>query len=378
MALPWKVRTDVPYGNACDVTIEEDEKNAIIQFAADPHGGPESLWFFLRLEGEESSSDKLKLVLKYPENLLGGGNPESMYPVVRFKGHGWRRLHSGIPEERDDGRVNAVWFLDVESRTLDFAFCYPYGEPDLRKLVSDTGDSFRLDKIGVSQNGRPLTRLSNYHRVNLERPGLFLMCRQHSGETPGSWVLDGFLRKLSNLGDETPFIWAIPLAHIDGVKGGHYGKDGYPYDLNRAWGHPPMRHETLVYKRDMGRWLDRCQSAIGIDFHAPGCCETGGIYCFLPNPDTYSDAHRMAKRAADRISAKLGRYADENFPRVAQYSSRWETPSFTAHCCSQKIYGLTIETPYGSSKGLILTRRDYREAGALIAEAIASLIRKVA
>jgi hypothetical protein len=253
------------------------------------------------------------------------------------------------------------------------AYCYPYGPPEIEALISETTGYWQADTIGVSQEGRALTRLSNvYGETQDGRPGLYLIARQHSGETSGSWVLDGFLRHIASLGGAAPLVWSVPLTNIDGVWGGDYGKDNYPYDLNRAWGRPPMRHEVLVLQRDIGRWKARCQPALVLDFHAPGACETSGIYCYLADPALYSRFHQEALGWAAAIKSRLARqYAAECFERVARYASRWETPRFTGYCWSQHgICGLGVETPYAMVGDLVMTREHYREAGARIAAGV--------
>ncbi len=376
-----RVLTNIPYGNACNVSVIQEDEGPLVSFAADPHGGPESLWFCLRLE--ESSPgrkrrDKVKLVLKHLDSMLGASDPEKIRPVTRSPDGDWERLPPGIPQCLSDGRRNAVWYVDHPDPTLDIALCYPYGRSEIEALITDTGAYWKLDEIGVSQEGRSLIRLCNYTSLEEdERPGVFIVARQHSGETPGSWVMDGFLRHVATLGDAAPLVWSIPLAHIDGVEGGDYGKDGFPYDLNRAWGDPPMRHEILVYKRDLGRWIARCRPFMGMDFHAPGCCETGGIYAFLPNPDQFEEAHRRATETASHIGKVLGKeYASESFERIPTYLSRWETPGFTSHCCTQGFFGLTLETPYSQAGDLVLTREHYREAGTRIARAVLELLER--
>jgi hypothetical protein len=162
---------------------------------------------------------------------------------------------------------------------------------------------------------------------------------------------------------------------VDGVEGGDYGKDNFPYDLNRAWGRPPMRHETLVLQRDIHRWQARCRPVLAIDFHAPGACETGGIYCYVPGQAQYPDLHQSVLAWTSAIKAALVpyRYAAETFERVADYPSRWETPNFSRHFWSQ--YGICsfgLETPYALVGDLVLTRERYREAGARIAQGVVS------
>jgi hypothetical protein len=373
------VDTNVPYGNACDTSIVKVDGITEIRFAPDPHGGPECLWFCFRLARDGSGSgtgDKVRLVLHNPDNMLGGQQPQHMRPVVRYgDGDDWQRLAEGSVEELPDGRRRVAWAVDVPAVSLDVAYCYPYGRPEVEALIRETDGYWQVDTIGVSQGARPLLRLSNdYGQVDGKRPGLYLTARQHSGETPGSWVLDGFLRHIASLGEGAPLVWAVPLTHIDGVENGDYGKDGFPYDLNRAWGRPPMRHEVLVYQGDIRRWAARCRPVLAIDLHAPGACETSGIYCYLANPVEHARFHREALCWTTAIKRHLtSTYAAEMFERVANYPSRWETPRFTGYCWAQHgVCGLGIETPYAQAGDLVLTRERYREAGARIAAGVIS------
>ncbi|MCX7805407.1 MAG: M14 family zinc carboxypeptidase [Planctomycetota bacterium] len=376
-----KVTADIPFGNACGVSVADSPGGPVVSFEPHPHGGPECLWFCFRVicskgrargrTGGVAGGKSLRLVWTNLQNALGGLPPEKLRPVIRADDGDWERLPPGTGEVLPDGRCNAIWTIPVPGKHADVAFCYPYGAPELEALLRETGGYWKADRIGSSQAGRPLLRLSNSPgEKGSGRPGLYLVARQHSGETPGSWVLDGFLRRVAERGDRAPLVWAVPLANIDGVEGGDYGKDNFPYDLNRAWGNPPMRHETLVYQRDMKRWKERCRPILCVDFHAPGGSENDGAYLYLPRPDGFPDAHRAASEWASAIAAGLTReYASEKFARVADYASRWETPTLTAFCASVlKIPAFTIETPYGSVGDRQLTREDYRAIGSRMAD----------
>lgn len=371
----------VPYGNACDVYIKEVDGLAEVSFAPDPHGGPECLWFCFRLSRVGATggvSGKVRLVLKHAYNMLGGQAPQHMRPVVRYDGRDWERLAAPAVVTLPDGRVRVEWTVALPGSWVDVAYCYPYGSPEVDALLRETGGYWRSDVIGVSQAARPLVRLSNdYGEPGGRHPGLYLAARQHSGETPGSWVLDGFLRHIATLGNDAPLVWALPLTNVDGIEGGDYGKDNFPYDLNRAWGRPPMRHEVLVFQRDIERWKARCRPALAIDFHAPGACEAGGIYCYLPNPSQHPDLHQSALSWTTAISSVLqARYASQTFERVANYPSRWETPNFSNHFCAwHQICAFGVEAPYAMIGDLVLTREHYREAGARIAAGIVRQLR---
>jgi len=372
-----RVHADVPFGNVCDVEIVETRGGTEVRFAADPHGGPECLWFCFRIERrgkKPPAGGKLRLVLKHSWSMLGVTIPFAVRPVVRRAGGDWERLGEPAVEELGDGRRLLSWTTKTPKTHLDVAFCYPYGPDEVDGLVADCGGVWRVDTIGVSQKARALTRLSNaYGEQGSERPGIYVIARQHSSETTGSWVLDGFLRHIATLGDDAPMVWAAPLSNIDGVIQGDYGKDNFPYDLNRAWGPAPMRHETLVFQRDVGRWRKRCLPALGIDFHSPGGAERKGVYCFVPDPKLLPEMHRVTVGWAQAVSDALGEtYAsDERFARVADYASRWDTPSFGRYFCETLgLPALCVETSYGMAHELVLTRDHYRDIGKRIAQGV--------
>jgi len=374
------VRTNIPYGNVANVRVQQLDQATEVRFTPHPHGGPECLWFCFQVCRERSEGGalgRLRLVLECPETMLGGGQPANFRPVMRIAGGDWQR--TGAPElvELPDGRRQVVWTLNVAKRSLDFAFAYPYGREDVERLVKQTGCYWRVDTIGVSQGGRPLWRLTNdYGRAKGKRPGVYLMARQHSGEVSGSWVLDGVLRRFAELGDAAPLVWAVPLANVDGIEQGDYGKDNFPYDLNRAWGKPPMRHEVLVFQQDMRRWAQRCRPAAGIDFHSPGASEAEGIYAFVHASEKFPDVAKRAAEWAGALEESLGtEFAAAKFTRSGDYNSRWNTPRFGGFCQEEmKTPGIAVETPYAIIHKTVMTREKYREAGRRIADAIVAQI----
>lgn len=374
--MPLKVETNHPMMNAGAVAVGERDGQPEVAFAPDPHGGPEVLWFNFRIvrEGDAPApGSKFRLALKNPDVMLGGSEPQHLRPVLRRANGDWERLGAGEREDLADGRVRMVWHLTVPETWLEFAVCYPYGHLELLQLRHDTGATWFAAAIGLSQHGRPITRLSSDPGVpGGSKPGIYLIARQHAGETTGSWVMDGFLRWVAAHRDQAPMVWAVPFADIDGVEQGDYGKDKYPYDLNRAWGDPPMRHETHVISLDMKRWKSRCRAAFALDFHAPGACEAEGIYAFLPDPKRFPLEHKQAERWAGVLNGALvPQFVSEKMDRIAYYASRWNTPNFVTHCFQHlHMPALTVEIPYALSGRTVFTRELYREAGERIAAAI--------
>jgi len=371
-----RVETGFPGGNAAVVAVGVHDGVPEVAFTPDPHGGPECLWFFLRIVrdgGDPKAGDPVRLALKHPENVLGGSCPEKLRPVVRASRLEWERLPEGRREVLADGRARMVWMVPAPADALEVALCYPYGQADLAELIRETRGYWRVATIGVSQGGRGLARLSNDPGTpGSTRPGFYLIARQHSGETTGSWVLDGFLRWVAAHSERAPLVWAVPFANIDGVEQGDYGKDNFPYDLNRAWGDPPMRHETVVIQHDLLRWRERCRPELALDFHSPGACEADGVYAFLPDPGKFPIEHREAERWSALVAGALApEFAAKEAEQVAYYTSRWNTPNFTTHCFEKlQVPALTVETPYALCGSVLMTRELYRQVGARIAAAV--------
>lgn len=388
-----QVRTDIPHGNAGYIRVSEiGPGTAEVRFMPDPHGAPETLWFCFRVEQAEqlptgaNRARRLRIVCENVDTMLGGARaPEHIHPVVRRAGGDWERLPHTEVVALPDGRREIAWEMDAPDPALDIALCYPYGWPELHTLLRETGDYWKADAIGLSQGGRPLVRLSNdYGTAGNARPGLFVLARQHSGETPGSWALDGFLRRMAEFGPRAPLIWCIPFTNIDGVVQGDYGKDNFPHDLNRAWGywplHQPMRHEILVMQSDYRRWMARCAPVAGLDFHAPGASQTEGLYTYLPRPSNNPEAAQIGnvRESAARFAAALGEYAADPFAWEVDYPTRWPFPSALTYgeftWGLAKIPGVTIEVPYSKIRDMMLTRERYREAGSRIAAALVAYL----
>jgi hypothetical protein len=374
--MPLKAHNRMDGGNAAVLEVRTGGETPEIAFAAHPHGGPECLWFYFRIVETAPATtppEKLRLVLRFADTMLGCGVASSLRPVYRPEGKGWFRASAGIEHLRPDGRRDVSWVIPYPAPSIEVAFCYPYGEEELGLLLRKSHDYWQSDAIGLTQEGRTMVRLSNdYGAAEGRMAGVYLIARQHSGETPGSWVLDGFLERIARDKKKPCLIWAVPFANADGVVCGDYGKDSFPYDLNRAWGRPPMRHETLVLQQDMRAWARRCKPRLALDLHAPGGSECEGVYAYLPDPAAHPDAHKEALTWAHVMAETLGKeFAAPEFGRVAHYASRWETPHFTHFARSEtSACAMAIETPYALCGQTVMTQNQYREVGRLLAKAV--------
>lgn len=374
-----KVSCDFEGGNVCAVSVERHDNEWHVRFAADPHGGTEALWFYFRVDG--NAGDAFKLILTNAELCLGGrGDWGRVHPVVRHLREGkqktedWQRCNGGVMHELPDGRFEVSWDVQSLTGSFEFAFCYPYTHRELKETLDACKGYWRCDAIGVTQKGRSILRVSNsYGSEKRDRPGVYIVARQHSGETPGSWVLDGLLRSAaSNLSPDKLLIWAVPFANLDGVVDGDYGKDPHPIDLNRAWFSPlPMRHEAAVMQADIERFAKRCKLIAAIDLHAPGALEADGAYFQLLKP-TRAEAEAV-KSFVGILAKHLPKELMHKEPfRIAQYPSRWNEQGTFSHWMWDRfaIPAVVLEVPYSKSRETLLQVEHYRQLGAALLEGL--------
>jgi len=370
-----KATTHFPGGNAADIEILAGGPIPEVRFASDPCGGPEVMWFQFRLDEttpDPASQTKIRLTWTYFDNVLGASESPDCIPVCLVPGQTWTRLKQGEETRTPDGRRQISWTIPHPAPSVTIAFCFPYGPADIDAVLDRSKDYWQTAPIGLSQGGRRILRLhNNPGSEGGTQPGIYIVARQHAGETPGSWVLDGFLRHWAQVRKGAYVIWAVPLVDIDGVVGGHYGKDGFPYDLNRAWGVPPMRHEALVIRHDVERWKARCRPMLALDLHAPGACERDGVYAYVSKAQTgplIAEETKWCNVLQNELQAE---FAAPEFKRVITYPSRWETPNFAEYMRTEMgVPTLTLEIPYTHAAGNVLTPKSYREIGRRTALAI--------
>jgi hypothetical protein len=374
--MTWIIDTSFTGANTCTAGITHHDGVPALNIAADPRHGPEALWFRLRLRRLASTATAPWLLLRNVDVLLGGGDGSALQPVVRCERGPWQRLPRGIPMRHDDGRCDACWRLPDAAATIEVAFCMPYGDEELDELLADTRGSLHLQTIGSSEGGRPLFRLSNGDgSVDSQRPGLLIIARQHAGETPGSWVLDGLLRRIAELGAAAPLTWAIPYIDTDGVVEGAYGKDRHPVDFNRSWWTMGRRHEVHCAMRDVARWRARCAPRLCLDLHAPGACERSGCYVYA-SIGGGGQVPASCTAWSDRIARALGpRYAAADFTRIASYPSRWPRdthPAFSTWAVEQQgLDALSLEISYQGNDEDTFSLEAYRDIGRRIADVLA-------
>ena len=114
-----------------------------------------------------------------------------------------------------------------------------------------------LCKTLVGNNCELLTITSSSTKNINNRKGIFIMTRQHPGETCGSWMIQGLIDYLTSSSPEAEALREIcvfkivPMVNPDGVIHGNYRTSLAGCDLNRRWLKPKNKlHPTIFYIKE--------------------------------------------------------------------------------------------------------------------------------
>ncbi|KAL4501729.1 hypothetical protein ABPG72_018780 [Tetrahymena utriculariae] len=287
--------------------ISEKEYDLVLQNDINSKGNTQ--WFFFSVRNMiKNQMVKFNLVnfLKN-DSLFNYG----MKPVVfsqqdnKLNGNSWGREGFSITYEksnvlREGSSIKYYYKLSFSYQfkytndTVYFAHCFPYTFSDLQKftasLLNDpkrkcfiskkllcysiaknkcdiftiTSSSYfdneneQKDKENISSFQDVLSPLKRPHQLKDKKKIVFLTARQHPGETPASYMIQGAMEFLTDPNDEQAaflrehFIFKIiPMLNPDGVIHGNYRCSLSGVDLNRQWSNPSREiHPTIYFAKN--------------------------------------------------------------------------------------------------------------------------------
>nr|XP_034829926.1 cytosolic carboxypeptidase-like protein 5 isoform X2 [Maniola hyperantus] len=251
-------------------------------------------WFYFGVQASESNVQvRLNLINL---NKQGKMYNQGMAPVTRtLPGKPqWERIRDRPVHSTDDNTFTLTFrYRTAENpkATTFFAFTYPFSfaelqialnSIDLKMLPLPAPQSaddiyYCRECLVYSLEGRrvDLLTISSHHGITTEREDrlkslfpdkqdrpfkfnnkkiIFISARVHPGETPSSFVFNGFLNLLLTRNDPIAIqlrklyvFKMIPFLNPDGVARGHYRTDTRGVNLNRVYLNPSLAHHPTVY-----------------------------------------------------------------------------------------------------------------------------------
>jgi murein tripeptide amidase MpaA len=194
-------------------------------------------WFSFRVH---SSSTARRTIIIANAGESSFPNGWSDYEVMASAdGTRWSR----VPTAFEDGALRFVHA--PRSPVMHYAYFVPYPVSRLERLLRRARQRSHMDvtELGESVQGRPVFEVT-VGDADSDRT-IWLVARQHPGETPASWVIEGLLRRLMDADDEVvrsllsrSVLRIAPMVCPDGVELGNMRTSASGANLNRVWDGP--------------------------------------------------------------------------------------------------------------------------------------------
>ncbi len=268
-------------------------------------------WFYFRLSGARGRDCVLKIenagAASYPAGWRG------YRAVASEDGESWTRVPTDF-----DGTVLTIRHRPT-SDVVWFAYFAPYSmarHADLIERARQSPDA-GLTRLGTTLDGQALDLLEI---GAAQGPSLWIIGRQHPGETMAEWWMEGFLERLLEPGDAVARsllgkvrFCVVPNMNPDGCRRGHLRTNAAGVNLNRAWSAPAMTDSPEVFL--VRARMERTGVEFCLDVHGDEALP----YAFIAGPEgipSFSEAlgRRLARFKTALVAANAEFQTEHGYP----------------------------------------------------------------
>lgn len=240
-----KIFSNFESGNIEVVSIEnKDDIQLKIQ---NDHQSEFYQWFHFRLETQAEQSHTIKILdlakSAYPEGWKG-------YDVVAsYDREEWFR----IPSEFDGDTLS--FNVLPERGSMYFAYFAPYSYDRHLDLLhmAQTEHHCTLETLGHTLDNNDMSLLT-FGEPEEGKKNIWVIARQHPGETMAEWFMEGLIQRLVDETDTTAqallekaVLYVVPNMNPDGANRGHLRTNAVGINLNREWQTPSMEKSPEVF-----------------------------------------------------------------------------------------------------------------------------------
>ncbi len=204
-------------------------------------------WFHFRLSTPHTQLHKIKLMnageSAYPDGWQG------YQAVASYDRETWFRVETSY----ENGVVTINHYPEAES--VYFAYFAPYSYERHQDLLHQAQNDYncQLVELGETLDGRDLSMLV-VGEPSPEKKKIWIIARQHPGESMAEWFVEGLLDRLLDEDDGVSrallakaVFYIVPNMNPDGSVRGHLRTNAVGTNLNREWLNPSMEKSPEVF-----------------------------------------------------------------------------------------------------------------------------------
>jgi len=204
-------------------------------------------WFYFQLSGVKDKDLTLQFndldKTAYPD----GWQDYNM--CFSYDNQNWFRLSTSF-----DGKSIMKTKLSAENDIVYIAYFEPYSYQRHIELISNASNSslVKHEVLGLTGQGRNIDLLVVGDSALKSK--VWIIARQHPGETMAEWFMEGLVQKLLDSQDATSrkllqkhVFYLVPNMNPDGAYLGNLRTNSFGVNLNREWLSPSIEKSPEVY-----------------------------------------------------------------------------------------------------------------------------------
>lgn len=235
------IKSDFDHGN---IRVIDAQDPARIRLEIKPDGAAGFYqWFYFRVDG--ACGEPLTMQIA---NAGGASYAKALHgykAVASYDGDNWFRIDTSY----EDGVLTI--FHEPEEERIFYAYFAAYPLARIRTFMELMKNEPALahEVLGETLDGHKI----DYFTTGDGPRQLWVIARQHPGETMGSWWMEGFLPAVAGAGPaatrlrEAATLHIVPCMNPDGSQRGHLRTNAAGTDLNRAWRNASMEKSPEVF-----------------------------------------------------------------------------------------------------------------------------------
>ena len=334
---------------AIEVVADADPRDLQVQLRADSHAEFRQ-WFYFRLQGAQGQPTRVRFVNAGAATYVAGWR--DYQAVASYDRIDWFRVPTTF-----DGSELTIAHTPLRD-SIYYAYFEPYSWERHLALLGRVDDSprARVSDLGATVEGRDMN-LVTVGTTAVGRKSLWVIARQHPGETMAEWFVEGMLERLLDPADpvarrilERAVVHIVPNMNPDGSVRGNLRTNAAGANLNREWLEPSRERSPEVYH------VRAAMQASGVDAFLDIHGDEGLPYVFTDGNEKLSSyTPRMA--ALERGFADALVAANPDFQTVHGYPADKDTKvnlTIASKWAGHTFGGLalTIEMPFKDNADL--------------------------
>ncbi len=228
-----------------NILVHEAQDPANIRLSIRPDNASDFYqWFYYRVTGARDTD--CRMIITNASGAAFQGGWDNYRACASYDRETWFR----VPTVYEDGQLIISHRPELDH--IYYAYFAPYSMERHHDMIAEvsTHPDVRLSVIGTSIDGQSIDRI----QIGDGKKTLWVIARQHPGETMAEWWMEGFLARL--LDDDDPVarvlrqkanFHIIPNMNPDGSRLGNLRTNKAGANLNREWETPSIQSSPEVY-----------------------------------------------------------------------------------------------------------------------------------